>query len=49
MNNYLEKYGWSAEWQEFWQQSGMDQQLRKPARVIADHGQLQRLITAEGE
>nr|WP_260504109.1 ribosome small subunit-dependent GTPase A [Paenibacillus illinoisensis] len=49
MNNYMEKYGWSAEWQEFWQQSGMEQQLRKPARVIADHGQLQRLITAGGE
>lgn len=49
MNNTMEKYGWSAKWQELWQQTGMEEQLRKPARIIADHGQLLRLITAEGE
>ncbi|MGF9695671.1 ribosome small subunit-dependent GTPase A [Paenibacillus sp. MABNR03] len=49
LHNHMEKYGWSAKWQELWQQSGLDEQMRKPARIIADHGQLQRLITTEGE
>nr|WP_237175921.1 ribosome small subunit-dependent GTPase A [Paenibacillus xylanexedens] len=49
LDNHIEKYGWSAKWQELWQETGMEEQERKPARIIADHGHLQRLITEEGE
>ncbi|PQP80700.1 ribosome small subunit-dependent GTPase A [Paenibacillus sp. PCH8] len=49
LNHDIEKYGWSAKWQELWQQTEEDMQDSQPARIIADHGHLQRLITTEGE
>ncbi|CAH1211270.1 MULTISPECIES: ribosome small subunit-dependent GTPase A [unclassified Paenibacillus] len=49
MNKVLDKYGWSTSWEEAWKSSGIGVPPRVPARVIADHGQLQRLLTESGE
>ncbi|WP_254438536.1 MULTISPECIES: ribosome small subunit-dependent GTPase A [Paenibacillus] len=49
MNKHLEQYGWSTQWQEQCTTLDMNHSERKPARIIADHGHLQRIITADGE
>jgi len=49
LNKVLDKYGWSTTWEEAWKSSGIGVPPRVPARVIADHGQLQRLLTESGE
>ncbi|MCG7376820.1 ribosome small subunit-dependent GTPase A [Paenibacillus sp. ACRSA] len=49
MNKHLEQYGWSTQWQELWVTLDTNHDERKPARIIADHGHLQRIMTADGE
>lgn len=45
----IEHYGWTAAWEKRWSDEQLELASRQPARIIADHGHMQRLITAEGE
>lgn len=45
----IESYGWSAAWEKCWAEGEFEAGTRQPARIIADHGHMQRLITADGE
>ena len=48
-NKGIENYGWSAAWEKRWSEEQLEFASRRPARIIADHGHMQRLITADGE
>ncbi|WP_145329899.1 ribosome small subunit-dependent GTPase A [Paenibacillus xylanexedens] len=48
-NKGIENYGWSATWEKRWSEEQLSWESRRPARIVADHGHMQRLITVDGE